>query len=269
MPVILLATIVLIFGWVIDFFSVKYWGIRDTFEGVWFGVISGTAFLLIVVPWLAALMSVFGLINTLVLILKGRVKLFEMTCERIHTDLISNIRAELQRREESRDDVRREAKKETEIEAEEKISASKEMSEGKQQSGGNTWRLFGQQPDAAELPSQPEPPPSVQDTVSTNAIEVVTHDSPLDVATDVRDIIEVYSCAAGYPEMHHEAYVLLREIQLASKEFDWIIGLLLVVCTAVVLLTSLSFFMTAKNLKGKPMDWALHYLARDVFNLAV
>ena len=43
-------------------------------ERVWFGYVSGGAFALIVVPWVAALVAVYGVIKTLVIVARARGK---------------------------------------------------------------------------------------------------------------------------------------------------------------------------------------------------
>ena len=84
------AVVMVVYGWVwFDFFSDDYHNAdkaqdykQNSLERVWFGYISGFAFAVIVVPWVAALVAVYGMIKTLVTIAKARVRIFTAGCER-------------------------------------------------------------------------------------------------------------------------------------------------------------------------------------------
>ena len=99
MGITLIAIPVVVLGWVAyDFFGPEFTDpdskIPD-FERYYFGIISGVAFVVIVVPWLCAVMSIFGLLNILVVALSTRVLLFRYEVERVHRETLTQLDEEM------------------------------------------------------------------------------------------------------------------------------------------------------------------------------
>jgi len=63
---VILTSLVVLFGWVVyDFFSEEYMDLSDR-NDVWFGLISGIAFCIIAVPWLASFFSIYGTLHVII-----------------------------------------------------------------------------------------------------------------------------------------------------------------------------------------------------------
>lgn len=201
---IISCTTVVVIGWVyFDFFSPDFMSPHpdiSEFQRYWFGIVSGIAFLVIVIPWLCAILSIFGVVNTLVIALSARVTLFKGQVERCHHESMVALDQEITQAE-------------------------------------RAMQLF--ESDPAYQPDR----------------------TPLKFHNYFS-----YPNMEKYPKITHEAFLLRRQILLACHEFDWILGLLLVVCSALIVLPILTILEDQqKEMEGTHVHW--HYYFRDAFNL--
>lgn len=189
-------------------------------------------------------LQVFGLVNILVMTLVCRVRIFQRSVEQVHSGLVARIQEAVH----------------------EELDSEKKLTE--EQRGIRGWLVGRRMTEEASIDGVELKERNMSRGDSFVQQRALEYDERFQRAQKVQRIVEVHSATAPYAELHHEAYVLLREIMLASSEFDWILGMLLVVCTVVVLLTCLSVFTEAAH--HSLTGWKqLHYLSRDIFNITV